>query len=197
MAASESGKTAAAMKQWAIWYNQIPNLFWSVLSFTPLGYFWYTAMDLKWLLSSLALSLLAGFLPRAFFDTMHFGKTASVYKKIGIRFVKKYTQDGDWVNRLIRRKFPQYKVFDHSAPMQKHIDKAYAIEKIHFSMFIFFLLTAIYALYRGEARWAIIITINNLIFNLYPNFLQQYNRLRLRHLSRIPNASPLTSPQNP
>ena len=98
--------------------------------------------------------------------------------------VKKFTQDGDFINRLIRRKFPQYRIFDHNASMQKHLNKAYAIEKIHFMMFLFFLLTSIYALIRGEVWWAVIITVNNLVFNLYPNFLQQYNRLRLRQVMK-------------
>ena len=119
---------------------------------------------------------------KAFFDRIQLSKTTSIYKKIGIRIVKKYTQDGDLINRLIRRKFPRYRIFDYNVSIQKHLNKAYSMEKIHFSMFLFFLLTGIYALTQGYVWWAVIITINNLVFNLYPNFLQQYNRLRLRHL---------------
>jgi hypothetical protein len=144
------------------------------------------AMDLQWLYILLGTSLLAGFLPRSFFDAIQLSQTTSLYKKIGIRMVKKFTQDGDFINRLIRRKFPQYRIFDPNVSIQKHLNKAYSIEKIHFIMFLFFLLTSIYALTQGYARWAAIITINNLVFNLYPNFLQQYNRLRLRNLMRKP-----------
>ena len=142
------------------------------------------ATDLKWLFILLAVSMLAGFLPNAFFDAIQLGQTTAIYKKIGIRFVKKYTQDGDLINRLIRRKFPRYRVFDGNGSIQKHLAKAYAMEKIHFIMFLFFLLTSIYALARGHVWWAIFITMNNLAFNLYPNFLQQYNRLRFRHLMK-------------
>jgi len=127
---------------------------------------------------------LAGFLPKAFFDAIQLSPTTSFYEKIGIRMVKKYTQDSDFINRLIRRKFPQYRIFDHNVSIQKHLNKAYAIEKIHFMMFLFFLLTSIYALTQGYAGWAVMITINNFVFNLYPNFLQQYNRLRLRRLMK-------------
>ncbi|MGH7494883.1 MAG: hypothetical protein ACREOO_21125 [bacterium] len=182
MVASENNKTSARMKMWAICYNQIPNIFWSVLSFTPLGYFWYMVKDLKWLYILLAVSFLGGFLPNTFFDAVQLGKTTSIYEKIGIRFVKKFTQDGDVINRFIRRKFPRYRVFDHNQSIQKYLAKAYSIERIHFVMFLFFLLTSVYALARGYAWWAAILTFNNLVFNLYPNFLQQYNRLRLRHL---------------
>ena len=51
-------------------------------------------------------------------------------------------------------------------------------------MFLFFLLTGIYALLRGQIWWAFIITFNNVVFNLFPNLLQQYNRLRLRRLMK-------------
>jgi hypothetical protein len=180
----EDSKTSARMKRWATYCNQIPNVFWSVLSFTPLGYFWYMAADLQWLFVLLAASFLGGFLPNAFFDAVQLGNTTLIYERIGIRFVKRYTQDGDVINRLIRRKFPRYKVFDDGRSIQKHLAKAYAIERIHFVMFLFFLLTSVYALARGYVWLAIIITANNLVFNLYPNFLQQYNRIRLRNLMK-------------
>jgi len=177
-------KESAQIKKWATWYNQITNIFWSILNFTPIGYFCFMAMDLKWLYILLAISLLAGFLPKSFFDRIQLSQTTALYEKIGIRTVKKFTQDGDFINRLIRKKFPQYRLFDHNLSMQKHLNKAYSIEKIHFSMFLFFLLTGIYALIRGEVWWAAIITVNNLVFNLCPNLLQQYNRIRLRHLMK-------------
>jgi len=88
-------KESAKIKKLATWYNQIPNIFWSILNFTPIGYFWFMAMDLKWLYILLAISLVAGFLPNSFFDRIQLSKTTSIYKKIGIRIVKKYTQDGD------------------------------------------------------------------------------------------------------
>jgi hypothetical protein len=184
MVESVDRKPPAMAKSRATYYNQIPNVFWSVVSFTPLGCFWYLATDLKWLFILLGISLLAGFLPNSFFDAVQLGQTTSIYRKIGIRFVKKFTQDGDLINRLIRSKIPQYRVFDDNRSIQKHLAKAYAIERIHFVMFIFFLLTSIYALFRREVSWAVVITVNNLIFNLYPNFLQQYNRLRLRRLMK-------------
>jgi len=177
-------KESAKIKKIATWYNQVPNLFWSFLNFTPLGYFCFSIMDLQWLYILLAISLLAGFLPHSFFDAIQLSQTTSFYKKIGIRVIKKYTQDGDLINQFIRRKFPQYRIFDNNSSIQKHLNKAYSIEKIHFIMFLFFLLTSIYALTQGYVWWAVIITINNLVFNLYPNFLQQYNRLRLRHLMK-------------
>jgi len=96
----------------------------------------------------------------------------------------KFTQDGDWVNRMIRRRFPKYKVFDSYPSIRRHLRKAYTIEKIHFAFFLFFLYTSLYALVNNYFFWAGLIMLTNLIFNIYPNLLQQYNRLRLRQLMR-------------
>ncbi len=35
----------------------------------------------------------------------------------------------------------------------------------------------------GFVFWALVLFLNNLVFNIYPNLLQQYNRLRLKALS--------------
>jgi hypothetical protein len=42
---SKDIKEAAQIKKWAIWYNQITNIFWSILNFTPIGYFWFRANE--------------------------------------------------------------------------------------------------------------------------------------------------------
>jgi hypothetical protein len=168
----------------ATWYNQLSNVFWSILGFTPIGYFCYVRVGPGWLYLFLALSLPVVFLPNSFYDKMQVGRTTVVYERMGVRIVRKFTQDGDWVNRLIRRRFPKYKVFDSYPSIRKHLRRAYMIEKIHFAFFLFFLYTALYALLNGYLLWALILTITNLGFNVYPNLLQQYNRLRLRQLMR-------------
>ncbi|HEY4061712.1 MAG TPA: hypothetical protein VGM30_07415 [Puia sp.] len=165
-------------------YNQLSNVFWSVLGFAPIGYFCYTRMEAGWLYLFLALSLPVVVLPHSFYDIIQIGRTTAVYERIGIRIVRKFTQDGDWVNRLIRRRFPKYKVFDSYPSIRKHLRRAYMIEKIHLAFFLFFLYVTIYALVNGYLFWAGVLTLTNLGFNVYPNLLQQYNRLRLRQLMR-------------
>jgi hypothetical protein len=165
-------------------YNQLSNVFWSILGFAPIGYFCYVRMEPGWIYLFLALSLPVVLLPHSFYDKIQIGRTTVVYERIGIRIVRKFTQDGDWVNRLIRRRFPKYKVFDSYPSVRKHLRRAYMIEKIHFAFFLFFLYATVYALVNGYFLWAGILTITNLGFNVYPNLLQQYNRLRLRQLMR-------------
>ncbi len=52
-------------------------------------------------------------------------------------------------------------------------------EKFHFIMFVFFILITLYALVKNHFQWAIIISVTNLLYNIYPNLLQQYVRLKL------------------
>jgi hypothetical protein len=46
-------------------------------------------------------------------------------------------------------------------------------------MFVFFILITVYALIKNHFLWAMIISASNLVYNVYPNLLQQYVRLKL------------------
>jgi hypothetical protein len=52
-------------------------------------------------------------------------------------------------------------------------------EKFHFMMFLFFMFATVYAAIKHYWWWVLIIFITNVIYNVYPNFLQQYLRVRL------------------
>ena len=178
----EDQQELTKIRRRAIWYNQAVNFFWSILNFVPVGYYCSIEMNVQWFYSFLIISLLAMFLPNSFFDSIQLSHTTATYTKIGIRTIKKYTQDGDMINGFLRKKFPQYKLVTTSSPLKKHIGKAYVNEKFHFIVFVFFLFTTLYALMRGHGWWVFVIMITNLIYNVYPIFLQQYNRIRIRQL---------------
>jgi hypothetical protein len=166
-------------------YNQFINVFWSLLSLGPLGVFCYAHLELKWLWIFLGLSLPVILLPAAFYDAIQWSQRVSDYERIGIRFVRKFTQDGDLMNRWVRKREPGYRTFDNSrrsGQLAQLVQKAYIIEKIHFAMLLFFLYTALYALARGYTGWAIALAAANILFNVYPNLLQQYNRMRIRRI---------------
>ena len=46
-------------------------------------------------------------------------------------------------------------------------------------MLLFFLLASLYGITHGQPGWSLLITIINVVFNLYPIWLQQYIRVRL------------------
>jgi hypothetical protein len=162
-------------------YNMIANITWSALLLVPISVFCYRYMNGKLFWIFLIISLFAVFLPRSFFDRIQLGKSGSVYKKIGVRFINRFTQNGDVINAWMRKRYPGYKVI---APGQgsivKLINQAYMFEKFHCILFLFFSMVIVYAFAHGYFIWALVFLISNVVYNVYPAFLQQYMRIRLK-----------------
>lgn len=181
---SKLNKKSSELRRRITLYNLVPTLFWSVLNFVPVGYFCYVYVDRSFIYVAVAVSILSGFLPQSFFDRTQLGRTTAIYSRIGMRKVRKYTQDGDWVNMLIRKKYPDYRAIKDKNSLKKELSQTYFYEKSHFVMLVFFLSVTIYAFIIGSLFWALIITANNLFFNVYPIWLQQYNRIRIKKLKK-------------
>jgi hypothetical protein len=58
------------------------------------------------------------------------------------------------------------------------LDETYTIEKSHTVLFVFCLFTNVYAVLTNSIVTAVVLFIGNILFNYYPNLLQQYNRIR-------------------
>jgi len=167
-------------------YNLIPNLFWSVLNLVPISIFCYRFINLQTTVVFIVISLFSAILPKSFFNSIQPGKTISFYKKAGVTYINLFTQNGDIINRLIRKKFPDYKVVSGGKKsIRKIVGQTYMFEKFHFVMFLFFFFVTIYAIKSNFLLWAAIISINNIIYNIYPCLLQQYIRLRLQVTAKI------------
>lgn len=100
-------------------------------------------------------------------------------------FINKFTQNGELINRLVRKKFPQYKVLlGDQRSIRKLLAQTYMLEKFHCMMFLLFTLVMIYALMKNYLWWAFFILTTNVVFNIYPVFLQQYIRVKLKALRK-------------
>jgi len=119
-------------------------------------------------------------LPNQFFDLIQISSKETIYKNLGVNIVRKFAQEGDLVNHLIRKKYPLYNVIKNRKSIQRYIAKTYHFEKFHFQLLFIFLIIMAYAIRQKQYEWALLIFLNNIIFNLYPNLLQQYTRLRLK-----------------
>lgn len=159
-------------------YNMIPNIIWSVICLSPIFIFCYSRMNMKVFYWFLIISLLTLLLPKSFFNLLQIGKTISFYKKTGVTFINKFTQNGDIINKIIRKDYPQYRVVS-KRNATSIISQSYMFEKFHFMLFSFFILTAVYAIIQKSFGWAVILIITNFIYNIYPLLLQQYIRLRI------------------
>jgi hypothetical protein len=119
-------------------------------------------------------------LKNSFLDKLQIGKTATIYKKLGVHLINKVAQNGVIINTLIKRKFPEHKVVTNKdSSITRLINQTYVFEKFHLILFVFFCLAAVYAIAKSHLYWAFIISLTNIAYNIYPNLLQQYIRLKL------------------
>jgi hypothetical protein len=161
-------------------YNMIPNLIWSTLFLLPVIVYCYHYIIPKNVCLLIGASLIPIFFPNSFFDLIQVSKNTTFYKRIGVKHINKFAQNGDFLVRYMRNKYPGFKTISaNKSSIKKQFYQTYFFEKFHFSMFIFFTAITIYALIRTHWVWALVILVCNLFYNIYPNLLQQYMRLRL------------------
>ncbi|MBN8857708.1 MAG: hypothetical protein J0H29_04930 [Sphingobacteriales bacterium] len=159
----------------------IPNLLWTALFLLPLAIFCYRYISLKTVYILLGLSFVPVFLPNSFFDAIQLSRSARFYKNIGVKYINAFAQNGSLINAFMKRKYPGFKVVSRNrASVRKQYYQTYFFEKFHFSLFIFFTTMTIYAGALGHYYWILTLTVCNLLFNVYPNLLQQYVRVKLR-----------------
>lgn len=168
------------LKQTVAFYNTVPNILWSILNFLPVSILCYRFVELKLLLIFISISFLTVFLPSTFFHKLQLSTSVSWYKKLGVHWINKFTQNGEIINRMVRKKFPEYRVVSgRKVSINKLIGQTYMFEKFHFLLFTFFTLITALAITKSKPDWALLITMTNLIYNVYPCLLQQYIRLKL------------------
>ncbi|UYQ91261.1 hypothetical protein MKQ68_14295 [Chitinophaga horti] len=164
-------------------YNMVPNLSWTIIHLAPVSYFCFSGMRPLWVYILLGVALLVALLPSWFYKKIQLGGGVGVYKRIGIIWIRRFSQDGDVINRLLRKRYPGYKVISEPSGVRRYILRANMNERFHCGLFIFMLGAMIYALAAGQYGWALVMALNNVLYNLYPMFLQQYNRIRLHEIS--------------
>lgn len=129
----------------------------------------------------LGLSLLPFVLPQTYFRPKAFER-GKFYPRLGIRWFRYLAPDGEFINRRLRRIDPSYQVVYNIATLRSHIQGTYSNERWHSAFFLGGLFTQIFALLTGQYIWALVLTITNIVFNLYPVMHQRYKRARLRNL---------------
>ena len=173
------------IKRILAWYNMIPNLIWSILNLAPISIYCFTLLNYKTFYIFLAASLTPIFLKNSFLDKLQIGKTVKIYKQLGVPLINKVAQNGVIINTLLKRKYPDHKVVtSRKSSVAGLIARTYIFEKFHLILFLFFSLTIIYAFLNAHWVWACIILLTNIAYNIYPNLLQQYIRLKLKLFSK-------------
>ncbi len=100
---NKANKDHKSMLQVAVALNMIPNIVWSLINLLPVPVFCYTYINLKLMWVFIAVSLLPILLANTFLNRIHLSKKSKTYKKLGVGFVIKFTQNGTVINSLIKK----------------------------------------------------------------------------------------------
>ncbi|MDB5119600.1 MAG: hypothetical protein JWN56_818 [Sphingobacteriales bacterium] len=166
-------------------YNMVPNLIWSIIALVPLVIFCYQMLNLKSILIIVIVSYIPALLPTSMYSRITFIDNPKLLNRIGLNFFNKFTQNGTFINHLIRKKYPDYKVISIKRnSINKIINQTYMLERFHVILFTFFTIIIVYALMKAQWFWAFILIFINVIYNIYPILLQHAIRMRLAFRSK-------------
>lgn len=159
----------------------IPNLLWTTLFLTPPITFCYTYLTSQTTYILLGVSLIPIFFPNSFFDRIQLSQKSIWYKRIGVKYINSFAQNGRILSKIIKKKYPNFKVISRTkTSIKRHYLQTYYFEKFHFALFLFFIFVTLYAGFKHHFYWGSTVTICNLLYNIYPNLLQQYIRIKLK-----------------
>lgn len=165
-------------------YNALPNFLWSALSLVPLCIYCSKYVNRPALLIFILISLIPIFFRKSFLDNLQISRSTRIYKLLKVNAVNKIAQNGAMINALMQRKYPGYKVVtSNRKSVAKLISQTYMFERFHWIWFIFFTLVTGSALVQGQFYWAGALTVLNILYNVYPNLLQQYLRVKMKGFS--------------
>lgn len=134
--------------------------------------------EIKYLAVFIGISYLVSLLSMKFYDRIQISTNLQIYKRLWVHQFKKLSTNGDLINRVIRTKYHTYRQVTNIDAIKEKLNETYTVERAHTVLFIFCLLTTIYAWWIHSTGAAVLLMIGNLLFNYYPILLQQFNRIR-------------------
>ncbi|TSD67818.1 hypothetical protein FFF34_010650 [Inquilinus sp. KBS0705] len=161
--------------------NQAVNFFWTILCFIPVIAVWAVHYSVLWICVFLVISTVTQLFPSG---RMQLSNNPEFYQRLGVKFIRKFVQNGDWVNKLIRKSQPHHKLIKAKGSAAGYMGTLIMYERFHLLCFFFFMLTAVYAIAVHLYMWSVLTLLSNIIYNFYPIILQQYNRTRIARISK-------------
>ena len=163
--------------------NQFVNFFWTVLCFIPVLTYWFGNYTC-WLYIFFLFSLIFALLPGVVFRRFQLSRNRKFYERLGVKFIRQFVQNGTFVNRAIRKNNPEYKLIKDRTQARQYLNTINMYERYHLLCFIFFALTFIHSLINQRYITAVLILVVNVIYDVYPILIQQYNKLRVMKILR-------------
>ncbi len=157
--------------------NQTINFFWTILCMAPVYWFWAIEdLNLYFYLFA-GIALVMGILPERILSAFTFSSRKEFYENLGVKFIRKYVQNGTLAKSMSDPH--THKIINNKSEARKYLKSIQLYERYHWICLIFFLLTAVYSFLQGNLIAVLLILGVNILYNLCPLMLQQYNKLRL------------------
>lgn len=167
-------------------FNQLINIFWTVIVFSVTGHYWgqyFAEKHSLWLVYIyIGVSVFAYTIPARWVSFLTLSSNRRIYEMIGIRAMRWLVQDGMFVSRVNRSLGKKHRRISGTASARAYLTTIAVQERFHYGCFVFFALSTASALGSGKVLAAISIMLCNIVYNVYPILLQQYNRLRIKNL---------------
>lgn len=161
-------------------FNQLINLFWTILGFTPILWFWIKEGINVYFYLFLIAALITGILPEKILNLFMLSSRRSFYERLGVKHIRKFVQNGDAVRAVTNK---QGRLMIRGVTQAKKYLKTIAMyERFHWACFTFFLLTAVLCFFYGYWILGLAITATNILYNLCSILLQQYNKARVKKI---------------
>ncbi|WP_374951247.1 hypothetical protein [Mucilaginibacter sp.] len=161
--------------------NQAINFFWTIICFIPVVSFWVAAGAMQLCYLFIGISAISLLVPAR---VLQLSCNPEFYEAAGVKFIRKVVQNGQWINSYLRRRHPHYKLIKNKTHAGTYLKSVAMYERYHLLCFVFFMLTAGHAIAGSHYAMSISLIIANVIYNICPILLQQYNRARLLKLPR-------------
>lgn len=154
--------------------GQVINAFWTLLCFLPVVSIWlrYGSQNHLWIIIGLSLAALA--IPSRW---IQLSKDPVFYQQFGIRFIRKFVQNGDGYKRKT--------IIHDAASAMNYMSTIRMYERFHLYCLLFFFMSTIEALIYSQYLTAALLVAANVIYNVCPLFLQQYNYARLKRFEKL------------
>ncbi len=126
---------------------------------------------------------MTGIVPQRILDLLMLGSTRKFYEKWGVKYILKFVQNGSLVKMLSNKR--SYVVINGKSQARQYLKTILMYERYHWICLLFFMLTAIDSFLYSYFELAGVITAANVIYNLCPILLQQYNKLRISKIVKL------------
>ena len=177
-----SGQRAVRSALWIACLNALPSVFWSALCIAPVYIFCASYMGRSWLYGFGAASLFPHAFPLPWLRHFELSSSPSTYRRFGVPLVNQVAQHGTLIHRFVRHRDPNARHALNAREIVRLQGVSYDQERFHMMGFLFFSFSAGYAIARAKPVWAFVLLLCNIAYNLYPIWLQQYVRMRLRRV---------------